>query len=290
MVLKVMGAAGYYTPSQFLLPIGSSNSSRGGKFGFSVAIDGDTLVVGACEQDASVVYLGTKLRENTEKAGLVYVYSRNERNNNDFLFWEYLKPSNVRYNDRFGYSVAVQNDVIVASSIEDFSGELVPSAAIIQVLTRSDHKRGITVSGTFSLYYTSTNRNSSYRRVSTRRIPHDASPYEMKIAIEEDFKLGTVLVSRSNPTIYDRSYSWQITFVGATYPISLFDADWSDLFGSNATVEVSFINPTPPRLRGKAHVFHNVDSTVGYVEQFFMTPLDYQPNDRCGWQVGISGL
>lgn len=110
----------------------ASDTTRGDWFGFSVAIDGDTLVVGAREatrtsaDDATLRY-----------AGVAYVFTRSDET------WSqqaYLKASNIDVGDRFGESVAVSGDtVVVGAPFEggDDSGNF-DDAGAAYVFTRSD--------------------------------------------------------------------------------------------------------------------------------------------------------
>ncbi len=85
----------------------ASNTESGDLFGEAVAISGDTIVVGAKDEDSG----SGDPSDNTQKsAGAVYVFSR------DGSTWSpqaYLKSPNPELDDRFGFSVAVSADTIV---------------------------------------------------------------------------------------------------------------------------------------------------------------------------------
>jgi len=86
-------------------------------FGYSVAISGDTVVVGAYGEDSN----GSAPDDNSEEdAGAAYVFVR------DGLNWTqqaYLKAGNTEANDWFGFSVAISGDTIVIGAMgEDSNG------------------------------------------------------------------------------------------------------------------------------------------------------------------------
>ncbi|MGJ8725136.1 MAG: FG-GAP repeat protein [Roseibacillus sp.] len=100
----------------------ASNTDDGDNFGYSVAISGDTILVGATsEQSRTAGVNGSESNNDLTKAGAVYVF---ERDSSDV--WSqtaYLKPSNTGDGDEFGGAVALDGSVAVIGSInEDSSG------------------------------------------------------------------------------------------------------------------------------------------------------------------------
>ncbi len=99
----------------------ASNTNAGDRFGVSVAISNDTIVVGAVgESSAATGVNGNQLDNSADTAGAAYVFVR------DGTTWTqqaYLKASNTDDWDTFGISVAISNDTIVVGAF----GE--PSAA-----------------------------------------------------------------------------------------------------------------------------------------------------------------
>jgi hypothetical protein len=88
-----------------------SNTEGNDYFGSSVAISGDTAVVGAYgEASRAVGVNGDQTDNSAVYAGAAYVFVRNGTN------WSqqaYLKASNTRAGDRFGSSVAISSNTIV---------------------------------------------------------------------------------------------------------------------------------------------------------------------------------
>ncbi len=102
------------------LYIKASNTGGGDSFGSSVAIAGNTAVVGAWGESSSATGINGNEADNTaQAAGAAYVFFRNG------LTWSqqaYLKASNTEGPDKFGFSVAVSGDTVaVGASGEDSS-------------------------------------------------------------------------------------------------------------------------------------------------------------------------
>ncbi len=99
----------------------ASNTDRGDWFGGSVAISGNTIVVGAYQEDSNGVN-GNQQNNNAEDAGAAYVFTRDGQGN-----WSqqaYLKASNADAYDYFGVSVAILGDtIVVGASGEDSNGD-----------------------------------------------------------------------------------------------------------------------------------------------------------------------
>lgn len=99
----------------------AANTDAGDGFGTSVAIDGDTLVVGAPLEDSSQTTItnGTTASANNTKtdSGAVYVYVRS---GSTWTQQAYLKAPNLDSGDHFGASVAISGDtIVVGAPLED---------------------------------------------------------------------------------------------------------------------------------------------------------------------------
>ncbi len=99
--------------------IKASNPGIGDAFGYGLALDADTLAVGAFQEDSSSVGVDGNQSDNTSRdAGAAYVFVRNG------TVWSqqaYLKASNTRSNQNFGLSLAVSGDNLVIAAIGDSS-------------------------------------------------------------------------------------------------------------------------------------------------------------------------
>ncbi|HKQ50594.1 MAG TPA: FG-GAP repeat protein [Phycisphaerae bacterium] len=96
----------------------ASNTDGFDSFGSAVAVSGDTVVVGAKQEDSSATGVdGNQASNSAVQAGAAYVFVR------DGGIWSqqaYLKASNTGVSDFFGVSLAVSGDtVVVGASQED---------------------------------------------------------------------------------------------------------------------------------------------------------------------------
>ncbi|MCG6145563.1 FG-GAP repeat protein [Leptospira bandrabouensis] len=101
--------------------IKASNSDPGDQFGIAVAIDGDTIAVGANlerSNQTTITNGPTASGDNSATgAGAVYVY---KRSGSTWAQEAYLKPSNAESTDQFGFPVAISGDTIVVGTyLED---------------------------------------------------------------------------------------------------------------------------------------------------------------------------
>jgi hypothetical protein len=96
----------------------ASNAGAGDYFGYSVAISGDTVVVGALYEDSNATGVNGNGGDNSAvDAGAAYVFVRS---GGSWFQQAYLKASNTGAGDWFGISVAISGDtVVVGSSLED---------------------------------------------------------------------------------------------------------------------------------------------------------------------------
>jgi hypothetical protein len=98
----------------------ASNTEADDNFGWSVAISGNTVVVGTRGEDSSATGVNGNAADNSAAtAGAVYAFVRNGS------MWSphaYIKASNTDAGDQFGNSVAVSGDTLVVGAWEEDSG------------------------------------------------------------------------------------------------------------------------------------------------------------------------
>jgi hypothetical protein len=123
----------------------ASNTGGGDVFGLSVAISGDTLVIGAIGEDSNATGINGDQGNNLlPDSGAVYVFTRSG------TVWSqqaYLKASNTGSGDGFGRSVAISgNTLVVGAHLEDsnatgINGDQANNSALdsgaVYVFTRS---------------------------------------------------------------------------------------------------------------------------------------------------------
>jgi hypothetical protein len=92
----------------------ASNTGAVDWFGLSISTSGDTIVVGACQEDSNATGVnGNQADNSADSAGAVYVFTRTAG------VWSqqtYLKASNTEAYDLFGYSVSISGDTIVVGA------------------------------------------------------------------------------------------------------------------------------------------------------------------------------
>ena len=134
--------AGIWSQQAYLKPF---NTQAGDGFGASVAVSGDTLVVGANLEDSNSLGVNSMPNDDgmADDSGAAYVFTRNAG------IWSqqaYLKASNTDSGDNFGWSVSISGDtVVVGAYLEDSStmgvnsvpNEMADGSGAAYVFTRS---------------------------------------------------------------------------------------------------------------------------------------------------------
>lgn len=97
----------------------ASNAEASDNFGSSVAVSGDTVVIGAMQEDSIATGVdGNQADNSATNSGAAYVFVRSDG------VWSqqaYLKASNTDAGDNFGISVAVSGDTIVVAAHQEDS-------------------------------------------------------------------------------------------------------------------------------------------------------------------------
>lgn len=112
----------------------ASNTHANDKFGSSVTVSGDTIVVGAYSEDSNTTGVnGSQSNSGALDSGAAYIFTRIG------IRWSqqaYLKASNTGQNDAFGWRVAISGDTVVvgayaeASSATGINGDGTNNSAI----------------------------------------------------------------------------------------------------------------------------------------------------------------
>ena len=102
--------------------LSASNADFGDRFGSSVAVSGDTIVVGASFEDSAATGVnGIQSNNNRPDSGAAYVFVRSS---GTWIQQAYLKASNTGTLDEFGAAVALSDDlVLVGAPSEDSDAE-----------------------------------------------------------------------------------------------------------------------------------------------------------------------
>jgi hypothetical protein len=106
--------------------IKAANNDSEDLFGWSVALEGDTLVVGAYGEDSNQTTITNdnstaSTNDSNSESGAVYVY---KRTGNNWAQMAYIKACDNRDGgDRFGYSVSLDNGSLAVGAIEEDSNQ-----------------------------------------------------------------------------------------------------------------------------------------------------------------------
>ncbi len=85
------------------------DGAQNDQFGFSVVAKGNSMFIGGLNAD-------TLVSGSSQSTGAVYSY---EKNGQDWLFASKLSPLDIANADQFGYSLALSQNAIIASSYQD---------------------------------------------------------------------------------------------------------------------------------------------------------------------------
>ena len=125
--------------------IKASNTEASDAFGTSVAISGDTLVVGATGESSNAIGVNQNQSNNLASySGAAYVFTRT---GSTWSQQAYLKASNTAADDYFGISVAISGDTLVVGATgedsnamgvnQDQSNNSAAGSGAVYVFTRS---------------------------------------------------------------------------------------------------------------------------------------------------------
>ena len=110
-----------YEQSQYFK---AGNAAASDEYGYSVSIDGDTLVIGARYEDSNQYTItngtGSSSDNSSSNSGAVYVY---RKTGTTWVQEAYIKASNVGANDYFGYSVSISGDTIAVGAYAEDSSQ-----------------------------------------------------------------------------------------------------------------------------------------------------------------------
>ncbi len=96
----------------------ASNTGASDRFGYSVAVSGDTVVVGAYLEGSNATGVnGNQVDNSALAAGAAYVFDLGTQTVYALVQQAYVKASNTGADDYFGWSVAVSGDTVVVGAL-----------------------------------------------------------------------------------------------------------------------------------------------------------------------------
>ena len=272
----------------------ASNTDSIDTFGWSVAIDGDTMVVGAPSEDGSGIGVNPVSNNSALNAGAAYVF---QRSGGVWAQTAYLKASNTDGNDRFGEAVAIDGDTIVVGAPEEQSNgssqadDSADNAGAIYVFVRSagvwaqqaylkandidvDDKFGgaVAIDGDTIV-------------AGARNDDGAAEDVAQAGAAYVYFRTGTTWGSQATlrasvPDVFDE-FGISVGISGDTIVVGMPRDD------SNATTINGDQSNNSATDAGAAHVFQR--SGAAWTPQAYLKPTNTGAGDQFGATVGISG-
>ncbi|MCH7489034.1 MAG: FG-GAP repeat protein, partial [Chloroflexi bacterium] len=250
----------------------ASDATAGDFFGFSVAVSGDTAVVGAHGEDTGGTF-----------AGAAYVFERGEGGADNWGQVEKLTASDPETLDQFGVSVAVSGDTAVVGAIQGDAGD----------------------SNTGSAYVFQRNEGGTDNWGQVKKLTaSDAEAYDefgWSVAASADTVVVGAIAERAGGVeagaayIFQRDEGGQDNW-GEVTKLTASDAQAGDLFGirvalSGDTVVVgAWLEDTPFANVGAAYVFErNEGGADNWGEVTKLSASDASANDNLGIGVAISG-
>lgn len=241
-------------------------------FGWSLAMEGETLVVGAPKND-----------KNGEDAGMAYVYQHT--GNNQWLLIKELEASNARAGQEFGITVAIDHGVIVVGSRFDTDnyydeGDISNAGGIAQ--------------GSVYLFEKANNWNFSQKLVPTDQKGHLWDAFGQALGIEGN----TIVVGAhgtANTTYKVPGSVYIFMKIGDIWNqqarIEALDGQTDDFFGTNLSLNGNYLAITSPGNHnslmpnqaqpvGAAYIFTGSGSE--WRQDAKLLPPDIVPEDRFG--------
>ena len=123
----------------------ASNPNRQDRFGIGLALEGETVAVGAWGEDSAATGVdGDQADNSAADAGAVYIFSRDGAGT--WAQQTYLKASNTEAGDRFGISMALSGDSLAVGALGEGSAasgvnaeqanNAAPDSGVVYVFTR----------------------------------------------------------------------------------------------------------------------------------------------------------
>ena len=277
------------------------NSANNDQFGWSVAVSGDLVVVGAPQESSNATGVNGNQADNSfNQAGAAYIFARS---GGVWTQEAYLKASNPEALDRFGHAVAAGNDYVVVGAPEEDSGGFginhptgqsnnsVPSAGAAYIFVRSG--------GVWSQHVYV--KAAAFNPGNLDRFGWSIAASGETVVIGSPDQDTGFTAGAGAAYVFTRSGGvWtQQWFLKATHP------DGDDRFGTSVAVDGNTIVVGAPRedssatgvngneldinagLSGAAYVF--VRNAGVWSQQAFLKASNTGAGDSFGWSVGAAG-
>ena len=286
----------------------ASNTEGSDQFGISVAITGDTVVVGAFSEASNATGVnGDQSNNSAAGAGAAYVFTRSDTS------WSqqaYLKASNAEVGDLFGFSVAITSNSVVIGAPGEASNST----------TANGDENDNSASGAGAAYvFTRSGTSWSQQAYLKASNAERGDVFGFSVAITSDtIVIGAFGEASNATTINGDENNNSASVAGAAYVFTRSGTSWSqqaylkasnaegsDLFGisvaitgnsvvigaasegSNATTINGDENDNSASGAGAAYVF--IRNGTSWSQQAYLKASNAEGNDQFGVSVAISG-
>lgn len=274
----------------------ASNSGIADNFGYSVALSGDTLVVGAPFEDSSATGVNGNQTDGFQtNSGAVYVFVRNGAT---WTQQAYLKASNSGTNDSFGYAVAVSGDTIVVGAYREDSNA-----------TGINGNQTDNSAGNSGAAYVFTRTGTTWTQQAYLKASNTGAGdgFGWSVSVSGDTAVVGAIGERSNAVgVNGNQLNDSVSLAGAAYAFVRNGTTWtqqaylkasntqvSGWFGSAValsgdTLVVGSFNESSSAIgSGAAYVFIRNGAT--WTQQAFLKASNIGANDAFGWSAALSG-
>ncbi len=240
-------------------------------FGFSVAISGDIIVVGAYGEDSF-----------SYRPGGAYVYQRNQGGPDQWGLVKKLTASDVDSFDQFGYSVAISGDIIVVGAYtEDGLGSVRGAAYIFE-----RNKGGLDNWGEVTKVTASDAEDEDY-------FGQSVSISGETVVVGANMEDGSG-IGRGAAYVFDRDLGGANNW-GEVAKLTASDTEDYDYFGISVGINLdtvvvgAYTEDGVGDRRGAAYVYErNQGSPDGWGEVIKLTASDSEDSDKFGQSVAIT--
>ena len=251
----------------------ASDAQGGDEFGVSVAVSGDTAVVGAYLEDPGPV-----------NAGAAYVFSRDQGGTGNWGQVAKLTASDAEFRDHFGFSVAVSGGTAVVGAYFEDAG-------------------GVNNAGAAYIFRRDQGGTDNWGQVAklTASDPESDDWFGWSVAVSGDtVVVGAWPKSEGGSTNAGAAYVFSRDQGGAdnwgeVTKLTASDAEAFDRFGfsvavSGGTAVVgAFLEDTGGFFAGAAYVFRRDQGGAGNWGQVAKLTASDADGDQFGWSVAVSG-
>ena len=297
--------AGVWTQQAYLK---ASNAEAGDLFGLSVAVAGNTLVVGAIGEASNATAINGNQNDNSaESAGAAYVFTRTT---DIWTQQAYLKASNAENADVFGLSVAIDSNTIIIGAFNESSNAI--------AVNGNQNNNSASNAGAAYIF---TRRAGDWRQQAYLKASNAESGdlFGLSVAIADNtVVVGAIHESSNATTVNGNQNDNSVDQSGAAYVFTLSAGTWtqqaylkasnaegSDQFGqsvaidgdtvivgalgesSNATTVNGNQNDNSASFSGAAYVF--IRTADVWIQQDYLKAPNTDRRDQFGISVAIAG-